>query len=1238
MTNAPLDKSAPPSPLPDAALATQQNLLRLADEAGQQGLQGLQDACYLLEEAANGLHWSTTALSTLHAWPGLVDAYRERGRAAVDDMIGFLRLPRWNLHLAEQELILLENMLLEEAERAPSGESSEPSALPSVTMVEAAVDEPSQADDAAPITEAALPEAPAAEPEPSPVSEAERIEAQLTTLAGQAEASGYHALQDACLLLLEALHERGTVPPLLARLKAWPPLVETYRQQGRDAIPALLAFLREPLLNLPLGKDDFETIGDLLHQEAERAAIGLSDEELIAPPGEQVRAERLEVHPRKVRELLELLLMQTDIIATCLAENSQSDLFEELGEQVDRFANATHSAGFPGLSQLARHIAANIQAFEAHGPSLNPTHQRLLQTWLARTQWYLLSYLDSLAMHQLLASALGSEWLIPLSMDAAAEILKQFQALDENRNKGEESRVRTAKPEDVSLVLPNDVNLDLLGPLLQELPGQTRHLSVCVQKLKSGCEQNDLDIAQRIAHTLKGSANTVGIKGVAVLTHRMEDILLACAKEHRPPGKALAETLMDACDCLEAMSDALLGLGEAPDEAQEVLQRVMDWANLIDELGLNDAEQVRADGTESSTPPPPSNSTPPPAARPAPVPTPAPEEVKPAAPDAAAQVAGGLRVSTELVDNLFLLSGESIITNGQAQERLRRVRSHLQSMQTQFELLRTLGAELDTLIDLKDLSGQGFGRINPDFDALEMDQYNELHTASRRMVEAAVDAREFSLDAGKELDTLEELLDIQQALAVDSQNALNQSKLAPVSSILPRLQRGMRQTCRLTGKEAELTLSGGHLLIDGDTLNELIAPLMHLLRNAVDHGIESDSERQAVGKPAQGKVAFEFESQGNDILVRCRDDGRGLDLGAIRAAAERRGLVPPGQVISASELERFILRPNFSSRTESTQTSGRGVGLDAVYSQIRAMGGMLNLHSQPGLGMTVELRVPLPLSRSHALLVQVGQYRVVITHKGIGQIFYSGAGELVDAGGEPRLRLEGAFYPVARLGDLLRVHGLRHEARPHGAILLVQAEKQPTAVLLDAVIASRDVVIKPLGPYLAKLPGIMGATILGDGTVTPVLDLPDLLRAPQRSADPAAQMPEPEEESSEAPLVLVVDDSLSNRRALEQLLQDAGFRVRTAYDGMEAVEVMNQVKPAIVLTDLEMPRMNGIELATHLRTRLTGKDLPIIMITSRTTQRHRDLAQEVGINSYFTKPVREDDLLDKIHDLLREVA
>jgi chemosensory pili system protein ChpA (sensor histidine kinase/response regulator) len=869
-----------------------------------------------------------------------------------------------------------------------------------------------------------------------------------------------------------------------------------------------------------------------------------------------------------------------------------------------------------------------VQSFRANDAlTFNVDKLSLLQQWLEHVKHYLTTFAQADAGCALVAHLQNADWALPWSSEDSAACLAQMQSSGTSvANLADQTRKQSATSDDVSLIIPSDVNKELLDILLQELPTYTQQFSESLQRLQTGGSAQDVEIAQRVAHTIKGSANTVGVKGIAVLTHHLEDILLVCAKEHKLPKGALMNSLITASDCLETMTESLLGMSDAPSEARAVLQEILDWANQIDQHGIPDAADIVAptaishDNVEDAT-------------------SVKPETAENTETAPTAQVSM-VRVPTEQIENLFRLSSESIILNGQIFERHRRIKNQIQAMEAQFILLQQLGSELDQLIDLKDLSGRSFVQSGKDFDALEMDQYNELHTASRRMVEAAVDAREISIDVKKELELMSGVLDYQQRLVIDTQESIMQTRLVPVASITPRLQRGLRQTCRLTGKQCDLVLAGEQLLIDGDTLNALVDPLMHVLRNAIDHGIENEEERLASGKPQTGKISINFDREGNSILVRVCDDGKGLDYDAIRATAEKRGALQAGQIVSEDELKRFILQPNFSTRTVSTQTSGRGVGMDAVRFQVINLGGVLTLHSEKGKGLTVDLLIPLPLSRSHALLANVCQHKVAITSKGLVQIVYSGADELTMTDNHRTLVMGDDVYPVVKLEDLLHITDHRKDHRPHNAVLMVQTEDKITAVLVSSISDSRDVVIKSLGYYLGKIQGFIGATILGDGSVIPVLDIPELLRSPTKSGQSSNALfnfnniNEATDAQTDQPSVLVVDDSLSQRRALEQILQDAGYKVYIARDGIEAVEFLSHTKVNVVLTDLEMPRMNGIELASHIRTQARTKDLPIIMITSRTTQKHRQMSEDAGVNFYLVKPVQDDDLLTKIYGLI----
>jgi chemosensory pili system protein ChpA (sensor histidine kinase/response regulator) len=430
---------------------------------------------------------------------------------------------------------------------------------------------------------------------------------------------------------------------------------------------------------------------------------------------------------------------------------------------------------------------------------------------------------------------------------------------------------------------------------------------------------------------------------------------------------------------------------------------------------------------------------------------------------------------------------------------------------------------------------------------------------------------------------------------------------------------------------------GMDTLMDTNILSDMLDPLMHVLRNAVDHGIETPEQREKLGKPTIGQIDLSFTREGNTIAVRCRDDGSGLDYDMIRQVGELRGFIVPDQPVSDDELNRLILQPGFSTRTETTQVSGRGIGMDAVYNQLLKIKGSINIESTSGKGCLVELRLPVTLISTHALLIRIRQQVFAISDRGVEQILHANSGELHRVGDIITYQMGDDIYEVVYLETLLNFPADRRRIdRGNRPALLVRDETGTVrAVMIEEVLESRDLVVKSMGEYMPDLQGILGATILGDGSVTPVLDIPELLRTPVHSSlfdYEVQQVSDPQELRQN--LVLIVDDSLSVRRSMQQLVGDAGFEVRTARDGLEAIELLNTIQPDLLLVDLEMPRMNGLELTNHVRAQTRTQQMPIIMITSRSTQKHRQEAENAGVDLYITKPVADDELLAQINKAL----
>jgi chemosensory pili system protein ChpA (sensor histidine kinase/response regulator) len=410
-------------------------------------------------------------------------------------------------------------------------------------------------------------------------------------------------------------------------------------------------------------------------------------------------------------------------------------------------------------------------------------------------------------------------------------------------------------------------------------------------------------------------------------------------------------------------------------------------------------------------------------------------------------------------------------------------------------------------------------------------------------------------------------------------------------------------------------------------------PLLHILRNAVDHGIEPADERESKGKPETATIKLSFERIGNNIVVRCKDDGRGIDTAAVKNKALQIGLITPEQIVSEKELLELILQPGFSTRTGVNQVSGRGVGMDVVAKKIADLRGSLDIHSEEGKGAEFVITVPQMLLKAHVVLLRTEDLTFGILSSSFEQIVNLEQDFFVESGGAKRIKFNNRIYDIKYLAELLGISKRPDTADgKNRAAILVNDNQIRSAVLIDEAVANGELVIKKIGKYVPRLGGMIGTVLTADGTAAPVFDLKDLLRRPSQLV--ADYLQQHRDEGSASVNVLIVDDSSSARRSLSQAAKDAGFDVRTAIDGVEAITLIEQMRPDLVLTDLEMPKMNGLELAAHLRATDSTRDLPIVMVTSRSTEKHKAQAISTGVNSYITKPFTNDDLIYEMHQLL----
>lgn len=924
---------------------------------------------------------------------------------------------------------------------------------------------------------------------------------------------------------------------------------------------------------------------------------------------------------------------------------SWADLLADCGEQVEGIANAVGHLGLRALAQALRGAGEFVRAQAADSSPPESAAREDLRRLLIELPGALAAYfadpgvVSAADLVRLLRRVpLGP---VETSEDPTAALERTLAAVRLVRTRQVLERDERVSEDDVSLAIPGDADRAIVDNLRRELPQLSAAFGNAIDGVRAG-DVSQLVVAQRVAHTLKGSANTVGVRGVANLTHVLEDILQILARDRELPPADLADHLQEAADCLADMCEAVAGVGAAPGHAMTVYAQSLAWANRL----------VRADGADGDAG---VSGLEPEAARrelarmdddsegfPGPIGelTASPAGIRPdAASEASAGVPGAaadtLRVPTAVVDRLLELAGEAVITLAHFQERLLQLDDTRATMRMESERLQDLSAELDRLVDVRGLALTGRSR-DSGFDPLELDEYNDLHTVSRRIAEAGADTRVIDQQFEHDLSALRDQASRLERLQGDLREATLRTRMQDVAAISPRLQRAIRQASRMAGKRVELAIEGADTAIDGQLLAALVDPLTHLLRNAVDHAIEFEAERMRHGKPPQGRVRLAFRREGATLTIRCADDGRGLDLRAIRQRAHSLGILGEGDPVGERELARVILLPGFTTRIQSTQLSGRGVGLDVVSQAIRELGGRIDIESDAGRGASFTLTVPLRMAAVPVMVARTASHVLAISVRDLRSIVAADQ-RVLEPDGREQLVLDGQRIDVVALETLL---GLPAGALlPPGDIsarqvaLVVDGDAgRPIAVLAPEVGQTRQVILQPLPTWLPPIPGVAGVAVLGDGAVAPILDLARMLRE-QRDA-PVHPVRGLERPDRHGPLCLVVDDSVSVRRAMEQFLRDIGMQVDVAADGLEGLACVRRRRPDLAILDLEMPRMNGIELARALRADARTADMPIIMITSRYSDRHKRVALAAGVDVFVTKPYTEDELAAQVQRCL----
>jgi chemosensory pili system protein ChpA (sensor histidine kinase/response regulator) len=764
----------------------------------------------------------------------------------------------------------------------------------------------------------------------------------------------------------------------------------------------------------------------------------------------------------------------------------------------------------------------------------------------------------------------------------------------------------------------DDVDRDLLPIFLDEAKEIIPQVAEAVRRWKTtpGDHSPSAEL-QRHLHTLKGSARMTGLMRLGELAHVLETRVNALDEKATPPAKDFDEIE----ERIDRFSGSLerLARGEDIREAEHievpvsaVFEHQKDKPAALAMIAAAAQEKSERDAL-------------PPELR----------EARQAL----------LRVNAEMIDRFVNEAGELSIARSRIESEMANFKRAMVDLTDNIGRMRAQLREIEiasegqmqSTIKLKEEAGASF-------DPLEMDRFSRMQELTRFLSESLGDVITLHQGLQKNLDETELAIHAQARLNRELQQGLMGVRLVPLGNLSDRFYRVVRQTAKELDKKANLELKGTRTELDRSVLEKITGPFEHLLRNAIAHGIELPADRVRAGKPEIGEISIDAAQRGNEVVLTIADDGGGLNFARIREKAIEAGLLAPDVELPEAQLAQFIFHSGFSTATEVTAIAGRGIGMDVVKNEITTLGGRVEISSSKGRGSTFTITLPLTLAVTQAVMMQAGSTVYAVPSVMIEQVQEYKAEAYAELIAKGEIEWKGNKYPLRSLLPLL---GEIDTATPLRQIpvLLLKSGVQRAAVRVDAIIGNREVVVKTIGPQLSRLAGVAGATVLGNGQVVLILNPVQLVHREQSAAEaarPAPTIVPPSElmvdQRSGAALVMVVDDSLTVRKITGRMLVREGYEVASAKDGVDALQQLQDIHPACILLDVEMPRMDGFEFARNVRADAATKDIPIIMITSRTADKHRSHAIEIGVNEYMGKPYQEDQLLALIKRYTAEAA
>jgi chemosensory pili system protein ChpA (sensor histidine kinase/response regulator) len=807
--------------------------------------------------------------------------------------------------------------------------------------------------------------------------------------------------------------------------------------------------------------------------------------------------------------------------------------------------------------------------------------------------------------------------------------------------------------------LPPDAEVpeEVLEFFVPEAEEHFQAITECLLNLEANPTPEDIHRLFRSIHTVKGSAAQVGLHRISTIAHRVEDLIGFLREGVLQPNSEIVDVCLESLDVLKKfLHRQWTSEAEMAASIDPLLARIAELTPDVtdSESPANEATALESVSADPS----------------APVPDVAPQQAAHSLPQARS-----VRISLDRLDRMMNAVGELVINRTRMIGRLTELAKLVEVLNFSKGRLGSKVSEFQEKHEFSRIPNSLFGSRSPQMDTfrgrfseapspasdrpffseLEMDRYDDFNVLSRSLTEISADVTEVLTQLESFMGRVDTDIDEFTKLAHNLQDEITAARMVPIGNLYTRLSRTVRDASKTAGKPVELSLEGEDTELDNNIIQHISDPLIHLVRNAVAHGIESLEARREAGKSEKGHLTVRAYHRGNHIFIEVRDDGRGIDYERVRQSVVNSGFLSPvaAAELSERELREFLFRPGFSTASSTSELAGRGVGLDVVRSNVHALNGEVEVQSEKGAGACFTVKVPLTLIISQALFVRCGKSTFALPLAVVEEIRRLRPEEIEDVGGKLLTRVRDVVTEVVRLDLQLALPPLEPQNGYFHMVIVKVAGKQ-VGVVVEEVLGKDEIVIKNLGHYLRRVKLFPGTTIASDGSLILLIDLNRLVSADTverqalPSSSPAARVFAPGSEAvaagsipSEAVdavendrVIVVADDSISVRKFVARMLEKAGYRVKIASDGLEASEIVAQVGCHLVITDLEMPRMNGYELMAHLRQDPVTRRIPVLVVTSRAGAKHRDRAMKEGASAFLTKPVQEDQLIATVEGLV----